>query len=360
MSRPNDAVFLIAGRQSFESSGAASFFSSCLVGNRVVRFSEFSANPKIDDLRQALGIFRKSRAGLILSVGGGSAIDLGKLVNYFTVTGLDPNDYLKGGHAGSEGFLPHLSVPTTAGSGSEATHFAALYNGFKKISVADLRLIPSHVWLNAAFTASMSAYQTASSGFDALAQAIESYWAVGSTPKSRQYSAKALRRCLCHLEGAVLTPTSEHRAGMLEAAYLAGKAINVSKTTAAHAMSYTLMTHYGLPHGHAVAMTLPAVFAANADVTEADVNDLRGVVYVQSIIHDLCILLGCDTPKQAAQRIKQLMARVGLSNMWFSERDIDPTEARNYVIQEINVERMVNNPRRLDRKQLEWITSQIL
>lgn len=356
---PDDSIFMIAGNQSYEASGAAIFFTPLLADKRVVRFSDFSANPKIEEFRRILGAFRESRAGLILSVGGGSAIDFGKLVNYFTSRGIDTDAYLQGKRGEEAAFLPHLAVPTTAGTGSEATHFAVLYNGFKKISVVDKRLIPSHVWLNSAFTASMPLYQTASTGFDALAQAIESYWAVGSTLESRQDSAKALHLCLRHLEGAVLTPTSEHRAGMLEAAHLAGRAINVSKTTAAHAMSYALTAHYGLPHGHAVAMTLPLVFEANASVTEADVNDLRGVSHVRTVMHELCMLLGVDSPKRAAQRLQEIMARIGLSSVWFSEHCFDPMEAREFIMQEVNEERLANNPRRLDRNLVVKIVSHI-
>ena len=357
--RSDDKVFLIADRQAYEPSGAASFFPTLLADKRVVIFSDFSANPKIEELRRALVVFKETRAGLILSVGGGSALDIGKLVNYFAARSVDTEAYLEGKRGEDAEFFPHLAVPTTAGSGSEATHFAVLYYGFKKISVADKGLIPSHVWLNSVFTASMSPYQTASSGFDALAQAIESYWAVGSTSESRQDSAKALQLCLRHLEGAVLTPTSEHRAGMLEAAHLAGRAINVSKTTAAHAMSYALTAYYGLTHGHAVAMILPAVFEANAVVTEANLNDSRGVTHVRAVMRELCMLFGVVSPKKAAQRLQEIIARIGLSVVWFSAHGFDPAEARDYVMQEVNAERLANNPRRMDGETVARIVSYI-
>lgn len=233
-------LFLVTGRQSFESSGAESFFAPIIAGRQAVRFSDFAANPKIEDLCRALNAFKASEAKLIISVGGGSALDVAKLVNYFAAAGVDPVSYTEGKRGCGDAFCPLLAVPTTAGTGSEATHFATLYIGFEKISVADKRMTPSHIWLNSAFTSTMSTYLTACTGFDALAQAIESYWAVGSTEESKHYSEKAIKLCLQHLEGAVLAPTAEHRAGMLNAAHFAGRAINISKTTAAHAMSYTV------------------------------------------------------------------------------------------------------------------------
>jgi alcohol dehydrogenase len=359
LDRQDASIFLITGRNSYEASGAASFFSSLLPNKRVVHFSDFSSNPKIGDLGRALASFRESRPGLILAVGGGSAIDLGKLVNYFAATGIAPEAYPEGTPCQCEVFLPLMAVPTTAGTGSEATHFAVLYNGFNKISVAHKSLVPSHAWLNVTFTASMSAYQTACSGFDALAQAIESYWAVGSTQESRRTSEKALLLCLDHLEGAVSMPTTEHRAGMLNASYLAGQAINVSKTTAAHAMSYPLTAHYGVPHGHAVAMTLPALFEANADVTEADLNDMRGVAHVRSAVHELCMLLGVDSPREAARLLLDLTIHIGLSEPWFTGHGFDPAEARGYVMQEVNKQRLSNNPRKLDGEPIAQILAHI-
>ena len=359
LAKPDEAIFLIAGRQAFEASGAASIFSPLLTDKNVVRFSDFTANPKIGELGQVLCAFNKARAGLILSVGGGTAIDLGKLVNYFSATDVDPEAYLKGERGICAKCVPHLAVPTTAGTGSEATHFAVLYDRFKKVSVADNKLAPSHVWLNPVFTASMSPYLTASSGFDALAQAIESYWAVGSTLKSRHDSLEALKLCIQHLEFSVLTPTSEHRAGMLKAAYLAGRAINVAKTTAAHALSYVLTSHYGLSHGHAVALTFPAVFEANANVTNQNINDPRGLRHIGNIMNNLCVLLNIDSPAKAAHQIQELTMKIGLSNTWFETHGFEPEKVRALVLRDVNEERLANNPRQLDDDSLTRIVASI-
>lgn len=353
-------LFLITGRQSFESSGAASFFEPIIAGKQVVRFSDFTANPKIEDLSLALNAFKKSKAHLIIAVGGGSALDIAKLVNYFAAKGIDPASYTEGKRGDGDAFCPMLAVPTTAGTGSETTHFATLYVGFEKISIADKRMIPSHIFLNQAFTSTMSAYLTACTGFDALSQAIESYWAVGSTEESKQYCEKAIKLCLRHLEGAVFDPSAEHRTGMLKASYLAGRAINISKTTAAHALSYPMTAHYGLPHGHAVSMTLPALFEANADATEKELNDLRGFKYLSTVMTALCILLGENTPNKAAKKLETLKERIMLSRTWFIEHGFNPEDVRNVILQEINEERLANNPRKLDKKIIIQIVTDIM
>ena len=352
-------LFLITGQKSYESSSAEKYFSSFFSGRQVIRFSDFTPNPKVDELTIALDTFKVSGAKMIIAVGGGTAIDLAKLVNYFFSTEIRPEEFMQGKRGAGDNFIPLLAVPTTAGTGSETTHFSAIYFGFKKISISDKRMLPSHVWLNAVFTDSMSPYLTACTGFDALAQAIESYWAVGSTRESRQYSIKALKLCLQHIENAVLNPTLEHRTEMLKAAHFAGKSINVAKTTAAHAMSYALTTHYGVPHGHAVAMTLPALFEANADFTSKDVIDSRGVEHLHNIMTELCNLFAANSAKEVAQQLRDIMVKIGLSPYWLSEHDINPQKARETIIQEINEERLSNNPRRLNRDLLLKIVSSI-
>jgi len=359
LSNLDDPVFMITGNYSYELSGAAEFFSYMLDRKRYVRFSEFSPNPNINNLQLALDAFRNSNAKLIIAVGGGSAIDLAKLVNFFAALNIEPGEYLKNKETVNISTLPFLAIPTTAGTGSEATNFAALYVGSRKISISNREILPSHVWLNFEFTLSLSPYQSACTGFDALAQAIESYWAISSTTRSRQDSEKAIQLCMQHLEGAVLTPTTENRAGMLEAAYLSGKAINVSKTTAAHALSYSLIAHYGLPHGHAVALTLPAIFTVNAAATNADVNDLRGLSHVNKVMRNLCKLLKVDSPTEAAQLIKTLMFRIGLSDSWLSDHGFDKSRAQDIVMKEVDLERMANNPRRLNKKLIEQIAASI-
>jgi alcohol dehydrogenase class IV len=352
-------LFLIAGKHSYEASGVAKALSGLLSDVSVIRFSGYSPNPKVDEVQKALAAFNKSGASRIVVAGGGSALDIGKLVNYFSSTKVDPAAYVHGERGKAKQFLPLLAIPTTAGSGSEATHFAVLYDGFNKLSIADSGLLPSHTWLNAAFTESLLPLQTACCGFDALAQAIESYWAVGSTSESQLDSAKAIRLCQEHLDAAVLRPTLQARAGMLKASHLAGRAINVSKTTAAHAMSYAMTGHYGLAHGYAVALLLPAVLEVNDAVTDSDVMDSRGAKYVQGTMRQLYGILGFSSAKQTADYLRDLRARIGLSMTWFRDQGVDPKNVRILIQQEVNQERLANNPRRFTPELVKQVVASI-
>ena len=107
------------------------------------------------------------------------------------------------------------------------------------------------------FTYQNDAYLTACTGFDALAQAIESYWAKGATNESRDYSVRAIGLLWKQLPQLIQSPTKELRNQVAEGAYWAGRAINISTTTAPHAFSYVFTSKYGYPHGHAVAFTFP-------------------------------------------------------------------------------------------------------
>ena|SRR5215218_3861740 len=119
-------IFLTTGNKSFSLSGAEDLLKPYLVLYEVHRFFEFSENPKIEDLKTGIESFRRYRPDLILAIGGGSAIDMGKLINVFGAGEIDLEKHVlqyKELKAGS----PMIAIPTTAGTGSEVTQFAMLY-----------------------------------------------------------------------------------------------------------------------------------------------------------------------------------------------------------------------------------------
>ena len=176
----------------------------------------------------------------IVSIGGGSTIDVGKLLAFD----------LK---------IRHTAIPTTAGSGSEVTKFAVFIDNGKKISIEDDKLIPDKFIIDPSLVVSLSPYQTASSGLDALCHAIESYWSPLATQESRYYSFAAINLIMDNLEKSYKDNGNEEwRKYMLWAANLSGRAINITRTSVCHAISYPLTIHYGIPHGIACALTLSA------------------------------------------------------------------------------------------------------
>ena len=256
-----ETVALVTGRSSYARTGAAAFLAPLLAGRTIRHLTTPSENPKVDGVDTLLRSLAGEKIDAFLAVGGGTAIDTAKLLN-LALASRRSIRRLSQEVPGAVVPSPCLAIPTTAGTGAEATHFAVAYDGEVKYSIGHGAFAPSHVLLLSGLTVSLSPYQTACTGFDALAQALESLWAKGSTEESRHH-ARAAIELLSVLPEAVNAPSLETRTRMLEGAYRAGQAIEISRTTAAHALSYVLTARYGVPHGHAVAMVFPYVFRLN-------------------------------------------------------------------------------------------------
>lgn len=239
------SVALVTDGPAYSLSGAAAFFDPLLADAR--RLVVKTPNPKVGEVQALLDEMGPDKPMAFVAVGGGTSTDTAKLLNFAVATGLPIRELLM--CKACPQLLPFLAVPTTAGTGAEATRFAVCYDGETKYSIDFPEIRPSHVLVLPELTASLPPYQRASTNFDAYAQAVESLWARGATEESKSYAHRALE-----LMKADNWP---------EASYWAGRAIDISRTTAAHAFSYYLTSHYGIPHGHAVYMVFPYICRNN-------------------------------------------------------------------------------------------------
>lgn len=322
-------ILLVTGKHSYETSGAESFVRDCLSGIDIesVRFCDFASNPNITDLNKGLALTREFNPSAIIAIGGGSVLDMGKLLRFFLTHG---GDMLNGPYIPNGKDIPLIAIPTTAGTGTEATHFAVLYDEQgKKHSIADISILPDCAVVYPPLTYGQSSYVTACSGFDALAQAIEAYWNRNATTESDGYAEKAMDLIYPSLPDAVNNPTKEVRDMMAEGAYWAGRAINITKTTAPHAFSYPFTSHYGIPHGHAVAMVFPTI---------AEFNMTDGVI-PEGKKDRLIILFG--TPESFANNINRYLSSIGMSVPVGVDYNLD------LLLNGINLERLANNPVRI-------------
>ena len=219
----------------------------CTERLHIIHLVVSSANPKVEMVQAMLDGIKGDVDGFI-AVGGGTVIDTAKLLNLAIVSKSSVKELLTKKTAPDK-LLPFLALPTTAGTGAEATRFAVCYDGENKYSIDFEVIRPSDVALVPEFSATLPSYQKASTNFDAYAQAVESLWAKGATDESREYANRALV-----LMDKGLWP---------EASYWAGRAIDISRTTAAHAFSYYLTAHYGISHGHAVYMVFEYICRNN-------------------------------------------------------------------------------------------------
>jgi len=353
-----ESVMVFTGGGSYETSGAAAAIEEALIGRTVLMVRNVPADPTSDDVEHAVGTFRADPPDLVIAVGGGSVIDLAKAVRAIGPVSSDPRPFLIGDRTVESGGPPLLAIPTTAGTGSEATRYAVFTVDGEKRPIGHPALLPDHVILDPELTYSLPPAVTASTGLDALAQAMESMWSTRSTDASYRDAREALELALRHLETAVNRPDPPSRTAMCAAAHLSGKAIDVSATTAPHALSFHLTTEYGVAHGHAVALTLGPVLEYNAAVDEADCADPRGPDHVRAVIEDVLELMGVATPAEARSMLTELIAAVGLDST-LSGVGVAAGARRHDLAKSASPIRLATNPRRFSHEALSQVVSEI-
>ncbi len=280
---------------------------------------------------------KQSNSDLVIAIGGGRIIDTAKLIS---VTALSKENYknvITGKEIIKNKFLPLLVMPTTAGTGSEATSFSVVYLGEKKFSVASENLLPEYVIADTSLVQEMPNYLKACSFFDAFSQSIESFWSVNATDMSRKYTRRAMELINMNLKG-YLNNESKNTKNMVEAAYYSGKAINISKTTLPHALSYFLTIKYNIPHGHAVALTFGFI---------GKINYAFGSNNLKKVMNDICLMLNIDI-KNFEKYWYDLMQESGLetklSNLGVKKEDLE------LMIDSVNVERLKNHPLNIEKE----------
>lgn len=336
---------LICGQHAFDASGANRCLPELEKVAEVKRWSEFHPNTDAADLINGLRVVEEFKPDLVLGVGGGSAMDMAKLLCAYQ--GITDAEHLhaaiRTGAPVDERRLKLVLAPTTSGSGSEATRFAVVYIGNDKYSIAGPAMLPDTVILDPSLTLTASRYQRATSGIDALAQATESLWASGATAESRRFAAAALELLIPALPEFVNDPSSKVAGRMAEGSHLAGRAIDISRTTAAHALSYGFTKSYGVSHGHACALTLGAFIEAHA---KAGPEDLQASVDPATHAEGMRTLLagfGASDAAAARVRFNAIAEECGLP-LNLAEHGITGREQVAELTSRVNVERLGNNP----------------
>lgn len=222
-----------------------------------VRFMDFSPNPVYEDVCKGVELFNKDKCNAILAVGGGSVIDVAKCIKLFAP--MDAKEtYLNQTIVESD--IPLIAIPTTAGSGSESTRHVVIYYQNNKQSISHDMALPNYFILEPSVLQGLSLYQKKCTMLDALCQGVESWWSVNSTEESILYSKNAIRLIVDNWKEYIENNTIDAASQIMQASNDAGKAINITATTAAHAMSYKITTMFGIPHGHAVAVCMRYVW----------------------------------------------------------------------------------------------------
>lgn len=315
----------------------------------IIKFSDFQPNPDYTSLIKAIEFYKQEGCDMIIAVGGGSAMDLAKCVKLYAT--MDTNDvYFK------QPIVPNdiklVVVPTTAGTGSEATRYAVIYYEGEKQSIADYSCIPSTVFFDVSSLDTLPDYQRKSTMLDALCHAMESFWSVNSTEESKEFSRQAIKMILDNKESYLANEKNGNK-NMLKAANIAGKAINITQTTAGHAMCYKLTSLYGKAHGHAAAMCVSKLMPYMINNTDKCI-DSRGSEYLNNLFKELAAVMGCDSTDGMCDKFDRIFNELNLPSINYKEEDI------KILRTSVNPIRLKNNPVSLDVETIDMLYHQIL
>ncbi|NLO85645.1 MAG: iron-containing alcohol dehydrogenase [Clostridiales bacterium] len=226
---------------------------------------DLPAEPTCDQAQQTAEAFRKLEAEAIVAIGGGSVMDIAKLCA-ITADGLCTVRELIDNPALGHKSMITVMIPTTAGTGAEATPNAIVAVPEKelKVGIVSEEMIPDSVILDGEMIRNLPSKIAAATGVDALCHAIECYTSKAATPFSDMYALEALKLIFPNIQSACMDPDAlQSKNAMLLAAFYGGVAIACSGTTAVHALSYPLGGKYHIPHGAANAMMLMPVMRFN-------------------------------------------------------------------------------------------------
>ena len=356
-----NSILLVTGRDMFSDSGAKEKLTPIFEGKNVTRVSDFETNPKVEDIQSILDSLPVDmNYDAIIAVGGGSVMDVSKLIKAYANSNLPVVDCIHGNEPLTPAVIPLIAVPTTAGSGSEATHFAVVYHGQEKFSIAHEALRPNVAVVIPSLLESLPSNIAAASGMDALCQGIESYWSIYSTGQSRAIAKEAITLAWGSLKEAVLENSPRALDNISRSSHLAGRAINLTKTTAPHAVSYALTTFYGVLHGHAVGLLVPHFFAYNASVSETDCLDPRGSIWVNTTLQEIAELLGCASPSEVRDAMLGLMKTINLETDIGKLGVINANDIEVVVKNGFNPQRVNNNPRQLTEEALRDLLTEMI
>ncbi len=245
-----------------------------------VIFSDLPPEPKAQEAEEITRRFAEGGYDLIVALGGGSVLDVAKLASVSRPEEYSIKDLLKNPELAKKR-VPSIMIPTTAGTGSEATANAIVTvpELELKVGIVSREMVADAVILDASTTAKLPRHIAASTGIDALAHAVECYTGNKANPFSDLFALQAARLIFGSIEDACNHPENEEaRNNMLIGSFYAGVAITASGTTAVHALAYPLGGKYHIPHGVSNAMLLAPVMAVNEEACGRSLCELYDAV----------------------------------------------------------------------------------
>ena len=291
---PSAGRLLLVTTEGFTRRGLTDKVINQLGRETVEVYDQVTPNPELKDLDLATEHLRPKNFAGIIAIGGGSVLDSGKILGVTLASELITplNKVLRQGLKYNwDARLPVVAIPTTSGTGSEATSFAAVWDQstHNKHSVAGENIYPAYALLDPELTMSMPPKVTLYSGLDAISHALESLWNKNCSPVTEAYAMQALSLANQALPIVLKQPNNlVQRNIMQQVGFLAGLAISQTHTAIAHAISYPLTSHYSVPHGLACSFTLPALIEWYMDTLHESIMQ-RVIHKTFKMLKSLCL-----------------------------------------------------------------------
>lgn len=306
-------------------------------------------NPTVDNIREAQNLYQDNGCDCLIAFGGGSSIDCAKATGACIAKHGKSANQLKGTLKVLKKIPLLIAIPTTAGTGSEATFTAVITDSTTKhkYTINDFVLVPKYAVLDPTVTYSLPKHLTSTTGMDALTHAVEAYIGISTTKKSRAYALEAVKLIFANIEKAYADGFDyKARENMLGASYLAGVSFAYSYVGYIHAVAHTLGGKYNVPHGLANSVLMPYVLE----------------VYGKSAhkkLHKLAITVGVANENDSAEvgankfieAIRELNRRMDIPEKLSGIIKEDISQMAEYAAKEANPIYPV--PKLMDKKELE-------
>ena len=304
-----------------------------------VVFDRIRPNPRFDDMITGAALMKEQGCDFMIAAGGGSPMDSAKMIRLMATNPVETalTEPMQ------NNAIPSLFIPTTAGTGSEATKTSVFYlHETEKFSVHNYDFIPEYILMDETLLETLPDYQRKATCLDALCHSVESYWCTKATDESRGYAAQSIRLFFEHKDSYMRNEREGNR-GMLMASYYGGKAINITGTTAPHALCYSITMNCGTAHGHSVAMVLAKMW-----------DYMLEREYPEAVLSALSSLMGGNTAADGAAVFNGLLSEFALVYPRIDKAALQP------FTDSVNTAKLATNPVPLDKEAVAELYRRVL
>lgn len=326
-------------------------------GVKLTIVDDVAREPSVYDVKAVYDRLKQNAVDLIVAIGGGSVIDMAKIMSV-AMTNEKLIEDLRAPGVIVNPSLPMAVIPTTSGTGAEATANAIFLYPEEdlKVGIIHDNMIPDYVILDVSVTCGLPPALTASTGVDALCHAVESYISTLANPISKMFSLQAAERICRSIENAYQDGNNlAAREDMQLGSFYAGICLTTSSTVAVHALSYPLGGKYHIPHGVANAILLPYVMEASLDCCREQFT-----ILAPYMMKDIDKVPKEQWPEKVVEYLYGLVRRLDIPDT-LTEFGVKPEDLDYLTENAVKVERLLlKNPKKLSKEEIKQIYEKLL